>query len=147
LFSASGGRISWLFALAVLYGTCAFPIYTLCVAHANDLVPKERAVEVSSGLLLTFSTGAVLGPLIASLMMSLAGSPALFLHSAAAHALIALTLLVRVGVRPRLPEEDKEEFVAVPRTTPAVFELDPRAEPSAAKPAPDKPPVPEAVIR
>ena len=48
-----------IFPLAVLYGSCAFPVYTLCVAHANDLVHKKRAVEVSSGLLLTFSIGAV----------------------------------------------------------------------------------------
>lgn len=147
LFLASGAGPGLLFALAALYGICAFPIYTLCVAHANDLVSKERAVEVSSGLLLTFSIGAVFGPLIASLAMSVAGSGALFLHSAAAHSLIVLTLLVRAGLRPKLPEEDKEEFVAVPRTTPAVFELDPRAEPSAAMPASSEAPVPQPAGR
>jgi MFS family permease len=131
----------WKYPLIAVYGICAFSIYTLCLAHANDLVPKERAVEVSSGLLMMFSIGAVLGPLIASLVMSVAGTGALFLHSAAAHALIALTLLIRVGLRPTLPEEDKEEFVAVPRTTPAVFELDPRGEPSAPMAAPAEPAV------
>ena len=136
LFLASGPGTVWKYPLIAVYGVCAFSIYTLCLAHANDLVPKDRAVEVSSGLLMMFSIGAVLGPLIASLAMSLGGTGALFLHSAAAHTLIGLTLLIRVGLRPVLPEEDKEEFVAVPRTTPAVFELDPRAEPSAPKPGP-----------
>jgi hypothetical protein len=75
--------------------------------------------------------------------MSMAGNGALFLHSAAAHSLIVLTLIIRVGLRPKLPEEDKEGFVAVPRTTPAVFELDPRAEPSAPSPVPAKPAVPD----
>jgi MFS family permease len=143
LFLASGAGALWLYMLIAVYGICAFPIYTLCVAHANDLVPKERAVDVSSGLLLTFSIGAVLGPLIASLAMSEAGTSALFLHSAAAHSLIVLTLLIRVGVRPKLPEEDKEGFVAVPRTTPAVFELDPRAEPTAVKTASAAPSAPQ----
>lgn len=117
-----------IFPIAVLYGSCAFPVYTLCVAHANDLVHKKRAVEVSSGLLLTFSIGAVIGPIIAALAMSKAGHGALFLHSAVAHLLIAIVMLVRVRLRPKLPAEHKEGFVAVPKTTPLVFELDPRAE-------------------
>ncbi len=125
-----------IFPIAVLYGSCAFPVYTLCVAHANDLVHKKRAVEVSSGLLLTFSIGAVIGPVIAAFVMSKAGHGALFLHSAVAHLLIAVVMLVRVRLRPKLPAEHKEGFVAVPKTTPLVFELDPRAESVAAPAAP-----------
>lgn len=127
-----------IFPFAVLYGCCAFPIYTLCVAHANDLVHKKRAVEVSSGLLLTFSIGAVIGPLVAGYLMSIAGHGALFLHSALAHSLIAVVMVVRVKLRPKLPAERKENFIVVPKTTPAVFELDPRAEGvSVAEPAGD----------
>lgn len=127
-----------IFPFAVLYGCCAFPIYTLCVAHANDLVHKKRAVEVSSGLLLTFSIGAVIGPLVAGYLMSIAGHGALFLHSALAHLLIAVVMVVRVKLRPKLPAERKENFIVVPKTTPAVFELDPRAEGvSVAEPAGD----------
>jgi MFS family permease len=148
LFLTGGPGAAWKYPLIAVYGICAFSIYTLCLAHANDLVPKERAVDVSSGLLMMFSIGAVVGPLIASFAMSLAGTGALFLHSAAAHTLIGLTLLIRVGLRPTLPEEDREEFVAVPRTTPAVFELDPRAEPSHPEASPpveaEAPPQPAA---
>jgi hypothetical protein len=42
-------------------------------------------------------------------------------------------------VRPTLPTKHKEAFVLVPRTTPAVFELDPRGEPSAPPPNDDPP--------
>lgn len=128
LYILSNSGPAFIYPLAALYGCSAFPVYTLCVAHANDLVHKKRAVEVSSGLLLTFSIGAVIGPLLASLVMSQAGHGALFLHSAAAHTLIAAAMVVRVRLRPKLPAERAEEFVAVPRTTPSVFELDPRAE-------------------
>jgi MFS family permease len=136
LYILSTSSPAAIFPLAVLYGACAFPVYTLCVAHANDLVIAKRAVEVSSGLLLTFSVGAVVGPLIASAAMSKAGHGALFLHSAAAHLLIAVVMLVRARLRPNLPTENKDVFVAVPRTTPGVFELDPRAEPVQASAAP-----------
>jgi MFS family permease len=128
LFQMSTSSPSVIFILAALYGACHFPIYTVCVAHANDLVHEKRAVEVSSGLLLTFSTGAVVGPLLASWAMSNMGHGALFLHSAAAHTVIAAVMILRARVRPKLPTERHEEFVDVPPTTPAVFELDPRSE-------------------
>ncbi len=118
-----------IFVLAAVYGAAAFPVYPLCVAHANDLVARKRAVEVSSGLLLTFSLGAVVGPLAASTLMASGGYGALFLNSAAAHTLIVLVTLVRRRLRPTPPAQRREEFVLVPRTTPAVFALDPRGEP------------------
>ncbi|HRD76217.1 MAG TPA: MFS transporter [Hyphomicrobiaceae bacterium] len=117
-----------LLSLAALYGTMAFTVYTLCVAHANDLVHKKRAVEVSSGLLLTFSGGAILGPLAASYLMHIFGHGGLFLHSAIAHGAIAAVMLLRASQRPTLPIARREPFVPVPKTTPAVFDLDPRGE-------------------
>jgi MFS family permease len=124
-----------LLGLAALYGTMAFTVYTLCVAHANDLVHKKRAVEVSSGLLLTFSIGAIIGPMAASYLMLLLGHGGLFLHSAIAHGAIAAIMLLRAQQRPTPPMERHEPFVMVPKTTPAVFELDPRGE-EASKDAP-----------
>lgn len=129
LFTASHMGIATILALSAVYGACAFPIYTLCVAHANDLVLRKRAVEVSSGLLMIFSLGAVVGPLLASLFMRHAGYGALFLHSAVAHITIAGIMLLRSSQRPTVPAERSEPFVPVPKTTPAVFDLDPRAEP------------------
>ena len=115
-------------AISALYGAMAFPIYTLCVAHANDLVHRKRAVEVSSGLLLTFSTGAIIGPAIASMAMQSMGYGGLFLYSAAAHLMIAFVMVLRARQRPKPPVERNERFVPVPKTTPAIFDLDPRGE-------------------
>jgi MFS family permease len=128
LNAASTESQSIILPLGALYGAAAFTVYTLCVAHANDLVHKKRAVEVSSGLLLVFSMGAVLGPLIASFMMRELGHGALFLYSAMAHLGIALVMILRVQQRPKLPIERSEPFVSVPKTTPAVFDLDPRGD-------------------
>jgi MFS family permease len=119
-----------LFVLAALYGSMAFTVYTLCVAHANDLVHRKRAVEVSSGLLLVFSAGAILGPILASAMMQAFGHGGLYLHTAVSHASIAIVMLLRAQVRPNPPKQRDEPFVIVPKTTPAVFELDPRGDPS-----------------
>jgi MFS family permease len=128
LYLASTESQSIILPLGAFYGAAAFTVYTLCVAHANDLVHRKRAVEVSSGLLLVFSMGAVIGPLIASFMMRELGHGALFLYSAMAHLSIALVMILRVQQRPKLPIERNERFVSVPKTTPAVFDLDPRGE-------------------
>ena len=128
LWASSAGGKSLILILGAVYGTAAFTVYTLCVAHANDLVHRKRAVEVSSGLLLVFSLGAILGPLLASLLMSLLGTGALFLHSAAAHTAIAAVMILRARQRPKLPIERNERFLLVPKTTQAVFDLDPRGE-------------------
>lgn len=132
LMANSGAAV--LFLLGALYGAMAFTVYTLCVAHANDLVHRKRAVEVSSGLLLVFSVGAILGPMMASALMQAFGHGGLFLHTAIAHASIAIVMLLRVQVRPKLPTARTEPFVVVPKTTPAVFELDPRADQSSETP-------------
>jgi MFS family permease len=131
------------YTAAALFGAAAFPVYALCVAHANDLVHRKRAVEVSGGLLMTFSAGAVIGPLLASMLMAALGNRALFLHAAAAQLLIVVVMAVRSQRRPKLPVKHVEEYVMVPRTTPAVFDLDPRSESAPAdEPAPA--PAPEA---
>ncbi|HZA02653.1 MAG TPA: hypothetical protein VE665_10270, partial [Hyphomicrobiaceae bacterium] len=78
--------------------------------------------------------------------MSRLGHGALFLHSAAVHLLIAGVMIIRVRFRPRLPAERSEEFVAVPRTTPAVFELDPRSESHGAPDTATGAPMPAGVL-
>lgn len=125
---ASGGAHWLILALGALYGAAAFPIYSISLAHANDLVDKKEAVQVSAGLLLVFSLGAICGPLAAAWIMSKLGAGALFVHSAAAHALIAIAMVVHKSLRPELPKDTKDAFVNVPHATPVAFELDPRAQ-------------------
>ena len=133
---AAAGGPAWLaIVMVVLYGAMAFPIYTIAVTHANDLVDTTRAVEVSGGLLLVFSIGATIGPLMAALWMQALGPGALFLHTATAHVLLAMMIGIRVVVRRDLPTRFWGRFVVFPRSTPEVFGLDPRAEPVADPPS------------
>jgi MFS family permease len=116
------------FVLAGLLGACSFSIYPLSVAHGNDLVSREKVVETSGGLLLAFSAAAILGPLLGASAIELLGGRGLFVHTAVVHVLLAGVLLVRIGQRSELPGAEKEVFVPLPRTTPALFELDPRTD-------------------
>lgn len=121
--------------LGAFYGSMAYPLHAVCIAHANDLVLPKRAVEVSSGLLLTFAAGAILGPLLAAVAVGLGGLEALFLNSATAHGAIAAIMVLRALIRPR-PMTKRPDFVAVSSSTPQAFEMDPRGEP---KDAPARP--------
>jgi MFS family permease len=119
----------WLiFACSIAFGAASFPIYTIALAHANDLVPTKRAVAVSSGMLFVFSSGAAIGPLVASIVVERLGFGALFTTIAIACGLVVGVNLVRIQIRPKVPTRHHEDFVMVPRTTPAVFNLDPRTD-------------------
>ena len=118
-----------LLGLAVLYGGCIMPIYSLSVAHTNDYVAPTDFVEASGGLMLVFGIGATVGPFAASYAMHELGGWGLFAYTAAIHGLLALFGLYRMTRRSSVPPADKEAFVSVLRTSPAVTELDPRGGP------------------
>ncbi|MEL6297243.1 MAG: MFS transporter [Pseudomonadota bacterium] len=120
-----------------LFGAMSSAIYGLSIAHANDLVHKKRAVEVSSALLLIYSVGAIIGPSVAAIFMELISPAALFLYTAICHVMIASVVFIRRQLRPVLPRKRRRRFRPISRaTTPAVYGLDPRAEapPEAAAP-------------
>jgi len=89
----------------------AFPLYSLCVAHAKDLVDAKSFVEAASGLLLTWAAGAVIGPLIASALMAQFGGRGLFFFTIAVHLAIAVFVAVRIRKRTVIPEETRGSFV------------------------------------
>lgn len=112
--------------LAFLFGGFAFPIYALSIAHANDLVEPGDRVNVSSGLLLVFGLAAVVGPVIASAIMEMTSHQALFYFTAAVHILTAGFAYYRTTRRNAPAAVEREGFVLVNVSSPAVFAIDPR---------------------
>jgi MFS family permease len=112
------------FAIAVLHGAFMVPLYALCLAHANDYAPTEALVETSSSLLLVYAVGAILGPLAVAPLMDAFGLGSLFLFMAVVLGALALFALIRMTVRPIAAEEDRVEFVPMPKTTPSVYSLE-----------------------
>jgi MFS family permease len=118
-----------LFVLAAVYGGFASTIYPTSVAHANDFIAPEDVVRAAGGLLLAYSAGAVVGPLAAAQIMQAAGVAGPFYFIAAAALGLGLFGVWRATRRPSVPVEEQGPWVALPRTTPMVYELDPWAEP------------------
>lgn len=111
------------------YGGAALALYSLCVAHVNDLVEPEDFVHVSSGTLLMFGGCAIIGSLLGSAVMQVVDNPALFLFTASCHASIVLFTVYRLFLRPRIVSADRDPFVvSMPRPAPVVSSLDPRVD-------------------
>ncbi|MEE4162741.1 MAG: MFS transporter [Woeseiaceae bacterium] len=96
--------------VAALWGAIAFPLYAISVAHANDYAEADDYVMVSSGLLLMYGIGAILGPFMASALMTLTDASGLYLFSGAVHLLMALYVGHRMLRRDSTPEEQHIAF-------------------------------------
>jgi MFS family permease len=104
----------WFFALWLLLGGFMSVIYPVCVAHANDRMPAERAVSVSGRLILISGVGSTLGPLLGSSVMAVLGIRGLFDYMAAAATLFALFALAR-ALSVRAPEvKRRRPFLLIP---------------------------------
>ena len=111
--------------LAVAWGAVAFPLYAISVAHANDYAEADEYVMVSSGLLLMYGSGAVVGPFIASAVMTQSTASGLFAFTGLVHLSIALYLAYRMLQRTSSPAEQHIEFrdaLATAHTASQVYE-------------------------
>ncbi|MEL0003106.1 MAG: MFS transporter [Rhodospirillales bacterium] len=110
------------------FGVFALPIYALAAAHMNDMVTDSGFVEAAGGLLLTFSIGAVLGPLAASAAISLMGPAGLFSVIAAVHLSMTVFVASRMRIRRAKPNDERGDFTEAAlaaQTIAAVEELEP----------------------
>ncbi|MEM6375569.1 MAG: MFS transporter [Pseudomonadota bacterium] len=100
---------------AFLFGATSFPIYSVAAAHANDFATAEQRVELSAALMFFYATGAIIAPLLSSVLIERFGPPALFAMIAVAHfALIAISL-ARMLFRPA--PSDRTRYIWSPRTS------------------------------
>ena len=99
-----------LIILAALWGAVAFPIYSISVAHANDRADAGNFVMVSAGLLLMYGIGAIIGPFIASMMMTFGSPGYLFLFTGIVHLLLAIYVMTRVMIRAQPTAVDHKPF-------------------------------------
>ncbi len=120
-----------IFAGMFWFGTALFPIYALNVAHANDMAEPEEFVKVSSGLLIVFGGGTMVGPQLAGRLMDVAGPSGFFIAAAASFALYAGHTLWRTFRRGATDLDDRQDFHILPVSTaqtPETVQFDPRIE-------------------
>ncbi len=119
------------FGLMVLLGGFVYPIYGLVTAHANDHADPEDFVKISSGLLILYGTGTMIGPLVTGPLMEWLGNSALFKMIGLSHFLLAVHMTYRITRRAAPDETETMDFqnmtVAMGQTT-ETYSLDPRSD-------------------
>ena len=114
-----------LLALSAAWGATAFPLYSVSAAHANDYARANEFVMISSGLLLMYGIGAIVGPFLASLAMEWIDAGGLYLFTALTHVLLAGYIVFRISQRAPPPEEENHPFsesLAATQTASHVYE-------------------------
>ena len=119
------------FAIAFVIGGVVYPAYSLAVAHANDYAADADFVKISSGMLILYGAGTMVGPIYAAFLMETFGPQGIFQAIGTASVFYAGYAFYRTYRREAIPADQRDDFQTVPlaRTqTLASFHLDPRAE-------------------
>jgi len=96
--------------MAVFVGLASQPLYAITVAHAFDHAAAEDFVETSSGMLLSFGIGSIIGPFAASLLMGQIGPAGLFVMVTAVMVVMVAFILTRIVTRSALTSDEKTDF-------------------------------------
>lgn len=115
---------SALFVAAALFGGFSFALYPLSVAHTNDHLRAAERVGAAGGLVLTYSVGAVIGPLLAGTAMRLLAPNGLFVSIAASSGAALLFAIWRQIARRPVPANLQQPYRALPRTTPVAAAME-----------------------
>lgn len=115
LASAWGAQQTILWSFAA-WGGLALCIYSVCVAHACDIVDPGRIVSTVGTLLFAWAAGVTIGPLLGAGAMEVLGPQGLFIYSALASLGLAAFITLRIVQVPRTP---KGEFVNITPTSAA----------------------------
>lgn len=107
LFTANNDNMTWLYVAAVFYGSVAFSINPICIAHVNDLAPADERTQTASGLLMLYGIGAVIGPLLGGLIMPF-GVNYIFLLSGIVALIFGVYALIRTIVKPRHGQQKRK---------------------------------------
>jgi MFS family permease len=140
-------RLWLLTALVAVFTGLSATLYPIAVAITNDRMESNRIVAASATLLLSYGVGSVIGPVVMAQMVSVMGPEGLFIGSAGFLALLALATRYRIASTRDVPVAEQEHFVpAMPESSAALAEIDPRNEdfhespdePVPADPQPDR---------
>jgi MFS family permease len=110
--------------LAFIFGGFSFTLYPVSISQACDNLETKDVVAGTQALLLAYSIGAMVGPIIAPLFMRLLTPNGLWVYFSFIGFVVAVFFAWRRTQKTSAPSE--EAFISVPQTTPVVAELDPR---------------------
>lgn len=115
----------WVMIGGFAYGSFAFSMYSLAAAHTIDHLDRSHVLEVTSTLQLLWAVGAIIGPILAGVLMQRLGPATLMMFVAATALVPAAFARYRMAVSEAMPLEDQGDFVPQFATSPAALEMHP----------------------
>jgi len=115
----------WFYVVIIVLGGAALPIYSVCIAYANDRLEPDQIVGASGSLVMVAGMGAMVGPVVIAFFMDLFNISFYFWGIATVFACILVFTLIRIGTRPGVALEDQSSLVAGPLGTPIAEYLAP----------------------
>lgn len=120
-------------------GATSFPLYSLAIAYTNDWIADEQRVGASGLLVMINGIGAILGPLVASLLMSVFEPSAYFWSLIITNGAILSYVSFRIIVRDPLPVDEQSTYQPYPARSSAIAQTIGRRLPKVVKPKSSKP--------
>ncbi len=100
--------------LLVALGGIAFPMYSLTVAFANDWIPRSQMVGASTQLVRINGAGAIVGPLLATIVFLKIDEVGFFPLLAVTYGVLTTYLLWRILVKDAVPVDRQRRWVPLP---------------------------------
>ena len=117
------------FIVIVVLGGGAIPMYSLCVAYANDRLESSQIIAASGTLVMVSGIGLSTGPVLISYLMDVFGPHFYFLGIAFTFVLILCFTLYRMSQRKGIGVEEQSPVVAAGQIgTPVAEYIAPDAE-------------------
>ena len=117
----------WLFGLCTfIFGGLVFTLYPVSISHSCDSLDHKDITSGTQALLLFYSFGAVISPIVAPVFMKFLGSDGLFIYFATLTLILTIFLCWRKTAKADLPQD--ESFVPLTNMTPVMSEIDPRGD-------------------
>jgi MFS family permease len=113
------------YLVIVALGGVAMPMYSICVAYANDRLEPHQIVGASGSLVMVSGFGAMTGPIVIAFFMDLLGVEYYFWGIAAVFTAILMFTLMRIGARSGIAPDEQSSLVAGPFGTPIAEYLSP----------------------
>ncbi|WP_241524044.1 MFS transporter [Oceaniglobus indicus] len=132
---SNGVPLVVLMVIALAFGGAISSIYPLCVAQTFDRLDRAFYVAASGRLLMVYSIGATVGPLLAAALMSAYGPASFFVFESVIAIAYAIFVLFSVRAVPQLPRDEQEKFIPLPDISPEAMALDPRTDPEPCAPS------------
>lgn len=120
VFGVSTGTGSDALVAMFLIGASSFPLYSLAIAYTNDWITAEQRVGASGFLVMVNGVGAIIGPLLASALISSVGNGGFFWALAVTHSLVGAYLLARIVLRDPVPIDEQSEYQPYPARSSAL---------------------------